>query len=214
MTLSESLVGFTLAACILTLTPGLDTVLVLRQLTTSGASSARKAALGVALCCLIWGACVALGLGMLMTSSITAFVVVKTLGAIYLLWQGFMMLRKPSELDAQPNEAPVSSNLSAKHAAFFQGFWTNVLNPKVGVFYVTLLPQFSVPNVNAGLYMFCLAVIHVLLSLIWFMLLIAAGQTSMNAWRHPATGTWMNRVTGVILIGFGLKLGASDISFE
>ena len=117
MTLSESLVSFTLAACILTLTPGLDTVLVLRQLMTAGASSARKAALGVAL-------------------------------------------------------------------------------------------------VNVGLYMFSLAVIHVLLSLIWFMLLIAAGQTSMNAWRHPATGTWVNRVTGVILIGFGLKLGASDISFE
>jgi len=46
------------------------------------------------------------------------------------------------------------------------------------------------------------------------MLLIAAGQTSMNVWRHPAMGTWMNRVTGVILIGFGLRLGTSDISFE
>lgn len=212
MTFVESLVSFSIAATLLTLTPGLDTALVLSQLMTSGAQAARKAALGVAAGCLIWGALVALGLGMLLASSVMAFTVVKTFGAIYLLWQGFLMLRKSSGMDTQKNEVLTADTSSSARAAFFQGFWTNVLNPKVGIFYLTLLPQFLVPEVDAGVYIFSLAFIHILLSVIWFMLLIAAGQKSIQFLKHPAMSYWTDKVTGLILVSFGLKLGLTDFS--
>ena len=117
MTLVESLVSFSIAATLLTLTPGLDTALVLSQLMTSGAQAARKAALGVAAGCLIWGALVALGLGMLLASSVMAFTVVKTFGAIYLLWQGFLMLRKSSGMDTQKNEVLTADTSSSARAS-------------------------------------------------------------------------------------------------
>ena len=212
MTLVESLFSFTIAASLLTLTPGLDTALVVRHLITSGAQNARKAALGVAVGCLIWGALVALGLGMLLASSVLAFTVVKTFGAVYLVWQGYLMLRKPSTKGALKNEVSTSNTSSPTYAAFYQGFWTNVLNPKVGIFYITLLPQFLVPEVNAGMLIFSLAFIHVLLSLIWFMLLIAAGQKSINLLQHPAMSYWTDKIAGVILVSFGLKLAFTDFT--
>ena len=122
MTLVESLVSFSIAATLLTLTPGLDTALVLSQLMTSGAQAARKAALGVAAGCLIWGALVALGLGMLLASSVMAFTVVKTFGAIYLLWQGFLMLRKSSGMDTQKMRCSQLTHPHRLALPFFKDF--------------------------------------------------------------------------------------------
>jgi threonine/homoserine/homoserine lactone efflux protein len=212
MTLLESIASFSIAACLLTLTPGLDTALVLRQLITKDAHAARKAAFGVAAGCLIWGALVALGLGMLLASSVLAFTLVKSLGAVYLIWQGFLMLRRSAVVETLLSDVPVTEKSSSDHAAFFQGFWTNVLNPKIGIFYITLLPQFLVTGFNAGFYIFSLAFIHVLFSVIWFMLLIKAGQKSISLLKNPVVSDWTNKVTGAMLIVFGLKLGVSEIN--
>lgn len=205
MTLTQSLLTFTVAAALLAATPGVDTALVLRALVTSGARRALQAALGISAGCLVWGAVVALGLGALLTASTLAFNVLKLAGAAYLFWQGLKLLRRKSTpaqvLTAGP--APLGS-------AFWTGFLTNVLNPKVGVFYVTLLPQFMVADVPAGPYIFALAGIHVGLSLLWFVLLVAAAKPLQKWLARSRVQTAMDRITGAVFVAFGLKLVAAQ----
>ena len=202
MSLTQSLLTFTVAAALLAATPGVDTALVLRALLTSGVRRALQAALGIAAGCLVWGAVVALGLGALLTASTLAFNILKAVGAAYLLWQGLrLILRKRAVQDEQPEPASL-----AYGSAFWTGFLTNVLNPKVGVFYVTLLPQFVVPGVPAGPYIFALAGIHVGLSLLWFVLLIAAALPLQRWLARPRVQTTLDRITGGVFVLFGLRL--------
>ena len=210
MTLTQSLLTFTVAAALLAATPGVDTALVLRALVTNGARRAVQAALGIAAGCLVWGAVVALGLGALLTASTLAFNVVKVVGAAYLIWQGIRLLRRPAAsaqvLPATPLQAAPAGS------AFWQGFLTNVLNPKVGVFYVTLLPQFVVADVPAGPYIFALASIHVGLSVLWFLLLIGAARHLQRWLSRPRVQALMDRVTGGVFVLFGLKLVVAEPS--
>jgi threonine/homoserine/homoserine lactone efflux protein len=204
MTLTQSLLTFTVAAALLAATPGVDTALVLRALVTSGARRALLAALGIAAGCLVWGAVVALGLGALLTASALAFNVLKVVGAVYLFWQGLKLLRR------KPRPGSVLSASPPSGSAFLTGFLTNVLNPKVGVFYVTLLPQFLVADVPAGPYIFALAGIHVGLSLLWFVLLIAAARPLQKWLARPRVQVGMDRITGLVFVVSGLKLVAAQ----
>jgi len=205
MTLTQSLLTFTVAAALLAATPGVDTALVLRALVTSGARRALLAALGIAAGCLVWGAVVALGLGALLTASALAFTVLKVVGAVYLFWQGLKLLRRKPMPGSVLSAPPPPSG-----SAFLTGFLTNVLNPKVGVFYVTLLPQFLVADVPAGPYIFALAGIHVGLSLLWFVLLIAAARPLQKWLARPRVQVGMDRITGLVFVVFGLKLVAAQ----
>ena len=212
MTLTQSLLTFTVAAALLAATPGIDTALVLRALVASGARRALLAALGIAAGCLVWGAVVALGLGALLTASALAFNLLKAVGAAYLLWQGVKLLLRRSGTgltqtsDSTDSTDPVAASTGAQGSAFWSGFLTNVLNPKVGVFYVTLLPQFVVPDVPAGPYIFALAGIHVGLSLLWFVLLIAAARPLQRWLARPRVQTALDRITGGVFVAFGLRL--------
>lgn len=212
MTLTQSLFTFTLAAALLAATPGVDTALVLRTLVMAGPARAVRAALGIAAGCLVWGAVVALGLGALLTASTLAFNIVKVLGAAYLIWQGIRLLRGPAESAPKPSATPSSTPATPAGSAFWQGFLTNVLNPKVGVFYVTLLPQFVVADVPAGPYIFALAAIHVGLSVLWFLILIVAARQLRGWMSRPRVQRTMDRVTGVVFVAFGLKLVAAQPS--
>lgn len=206
MTLTQSLWTFTLAAALLAATPGVDTALVLRALVASGARRALQAAVGIAAGCLVWGAVVALGLGALLTASTLAFNVLKAVGAAYLLWQGVRLLMRRSGGVRAGQPEQIEPAAPANGAAFWTGFLTNVLNPKVGVFYVTLLPQFVVPGVPAGPYIFALAGIHVGLSLLWFVLLIAAARPLQRWLARPRVQVTLDRITGGVFVLFGLRL--------
>ena len=206
MTLTHSLLTFTVAAALLAATPGVDTALVLRALVASGARRALLAAVGIAAGCLVWGAVVALGLGALLTASTLAFNVLKAVGAAYLLWQGVRLLMRRSGGVRAGQPEQIEPAAPANGAAFWTGFLTNVLNPKVGVFYVTLLPQFVVPGVPAGPYIFALAGIHVGLSLLWFVLLIAAARPLQRWLARPRVQVTLDRITGGVFVLFGLRL--------
>ena len=91
----EAILAFTVAAAVLTVTPGLDTALVLRTAVANGSRTAAFAVVGIALGCLVWGAVVAVGLGALLAASALAFTIVKYVGAAYLLWLGVGLLLKP-----------------------------------------------------------------------------------------------------------------------
>ena len=173
----------------------------------AGARRGLAAAFGIAAGCLLWGAVVATGLGALLAASGTVFTVVKFLGATYLVWQGVLLLRSRGVRAAAPALAAGGETVGS---AFAKGFLTNALNPKVGIFYLTLLPQFVPAGVGMASFSFLLASIHVAMSLLWFVLLVALTRRSVRFLQKPAVVAALDRLTGVVFLGFGLMLAVSQ----
>lgn len=196
--------AFIAAATLLTITPGVDTAMVLRSAATEGPRSAIFAGVGISIGCLIWAGFVSLGLGALLQASELAYTILKWIGAAYLVWIGLKMLMKPRTAWAEQNAA-APNGLAAMRA----GFFTNITNPKIGVFYVTFLPQFIPHGANVAAYSFLLAVVHIALSVVWFAALIAATVPLGRALRRPNVIKTLDRVTGGLFIAFGLKLAIS-----
>jgi len=203
MTAVQALIGFAIAAGLLTMTPGLDTALVLRTAAAEGPKRAWLAAIGIFLGTLGWGAMVALGLGVLLAASQLAFEVLKWAGAAYLVWLGVNLILKPrGSFEIAGSVASPRSGL----AWLWRGALNNLLNPKLGVFYVSFLPQFVPAGVPAAPWMFMLANIHVALGVVWFGLLIGATGPIAGVLRRPAVVRWLDRATGAVFLGFGLRL--------
>ena len=207
MTITEALLAFIVAASILTITPGVDTAMVLRSAAAGGPRPAAYASIGIALGCLIWGAAVSIGLGALLAASEVAFTVVKWAGAAYLLYLGLKLIVHPRE---RLNLSDVGSAQIDSLLSLRQGLLTNLLNPKVGVFYITFLPQFVPAGANVALFSFLLATIHVILGLAWFAALIAAIIPMGRVLRRPRVVKAMDRVTGGVFVTFGAKLALSN----
>jgi threonine/homoserine/homoserine lactone efflux protein len=174
---------------------------------SAGARRGLAAAFGIAAGCLLWGAVVATGLGALLAASGTVFTVVKFLGAAYLVWQGVLLLRSRG---VRADAPAVAAGGETVGSAFAKGFLTNALNPKVGIFYLTLLPQFVPAGVEMASFSFLLASIHVAMSLLWFVLLVALTRRSVRFLQKPAVVAALDRLTGVVFLGFGLKLAVSQ----
>ncbi len=147
-----------------------------------------------------------IGLGALLAASEVAFKVVKWAGAAYLLYLGLKLIAHPRErFDlSEAGSAQIDSWQSLR-----RGLLTNLLNPKVGVFYITFLPQFIPRGANAALFSFLLATIHVILGLAWFALLIAATVPMRRLLRRPGVVKGMDRVVGGVFVAFGAKLALS-----
>jgi threonine/homoserine/homoserine lactone efflux protein len=203
MTVVQSLLAFVAAASLVTITPGLDTALVLRAAAADGRRAGAWAAVGVGAGCLTWGAAVALGLTALLAASTAAYVALRWAGAAYLLYLGVRLLLAPRSA-MQIDTAP-----TAGAHPFRRGLFTNLLNPKVGVFYVSFLPQFIPPGANAPAWSFLLASIHVALGLIWFALLIGAIGRARRWLARAGVVKALDRLTGCVFVGFGLNLALS-----
>lgn len=204
MTVVQALSAYVVAAGLLTLTPGLDTALILRTAAVEGPKRAAFAALGINIGCLIWGAAVALGLGALLAASTLAFNVLKWVGAAYLVWLGLNLLLKPRE--SFQLTAPAGLMTGGDLAWMRRGFLTNLLNPKVGVFYVSFLPQFLPMGVQAAPFIFLLAVIHVIIGSCWSATLILATRPIAGVLQRAAVVRWLDRVTGGLFLAFGVRL--------
>lgn len=199
--IAASLTAFTGAAALLTITPGLDTALVLRTVAAGAARPALLAGLGIATGCFVWAVIVALGLGALLDASVLAYNILRWLGAAYLVWTGYKMLRNPRRaFVANVPEA------QGRHQAFTTGALTNLLNPKVGVFYVSFLPQFVPDGVSVGPFILLLGAIHALLGMIWFTCLIAATRPVMRFLQRPRVVSACDRLTGGMFVAFGIGL--------
>lgn len=201
--MTTMLIPYLVAITLLTLTPGLDTTLIIRTATLEGKAKAFQAALGINLGCIVWGIIVACGLGALLMTSDIAFNLLKWMGAIYLTWLGLNLLLKPRTQLADINETTVTQNW------FIKGFWGNLLNPKVGIFYISFLPQFIPQSSSPIIWTMGLVMIHVLIGLIWSIFLIAAMQSISSYLKRPKFIKYMDRITGSIFILFALKLAFS-----
>ncbi|HSC83414.1 MAG TPA: LysE family translocator [Pseudomonas sp.] len=207
MSLTAALLAYVLAASLLTITPGVDTALILRTAALEGAKRAAMAALGINAGCLLWGAAVALGLGALLAASELAFTVLKWTGAAYLLWLGLQMVGKP-----RSEFAVAGAEEGERHGQlgwFIKGLLGNLLNPKVGVFYVSFLPQFVPAGYAVSSFSFLLACIHVLLGLFWAAALILATRPLASFLRRGGLVKWLDRATGSVLLVFAAGLALS-----
>jgi threonine/homoserine/homoserine lactone efflux protein len=200
-----ALIAFTAAAGLLTVTPGLDTALVLRTATAEGPRHAALAGLGIVSACFGWAIMVALGLGALLAASALAYTVLRAAGALYLLATGVRLLARPRRGLADSGAAAPAGRHAAR-AAFARGALTNLLNPKVGIFYVSFLPQFVPAGVPLRGFILLLGAIHALLGALWFASLILATQPIARWLRRPGIIAALDRMTGTLFIGFGAAL--------
>lgn len=208
MTVASALWSFALLAGVLTIIPGPDSALILRSALVQTRKHAYATALGIATGTFAWGAAAAVGAAALLAASELAFTVLKIVGALYLAYLGVSMIvksfhRRVVATDAAP---PVGT----LRAAFARGAVTNLLNPKVGVFYIALIPQFipdGVAPVGMGL---LLALVHVLESVVWFTGLILAAHFARKWLSRPSVSAWIDRVTGGILVAFGAVLAVES----
>lgn len=200
--MGAALIAFALAAALLTITPGLDTAIVLRA-AASGPRAGWAAALGVGAGCFAWGAAAAFGLGALLAASPLAFGALKGAGALYLVVVGVKLI-------ARPRRAFSRQDVDEARGTFRRGFLTNMLNPKVGIFYMTFLPQFVPAGAPVALFCLTLAGVHVALALIWSALLIGLTQPLGRALRKPRVVGALDRLTGGVFVAFGVRLAAAQ----
>ena len=197
-----SLVPYTITAALLTVTPGADTLLVVRYAGGRGARAGFAAGLGILSGVMAWGVIVAVGVAALIVANPLLFDLLKWAGAAYLVWLGLqLLLPKPEATEGRP--APPPTGLGSP---FVSGLLTNLLNPKVGVFYLAFLPQFIPPGVAQGPYILLLAAIHALLGLVWFAFLIAGIDRAAPRLRSPGVSDILSKLTGILFVGFGARL--------
>lgn len=196
------LLAFIGVAGVLTILPGADMALVMRNVLAFGRPRAMATIAGIACGCVIHATASALGMSAVLATSATAFTLMKTAGAAYLVWIGIQSVRGGGNGSA--GDAPAKT--ATKSAPFMQGFLTNLLNPKVAIFYLTFLPQFIAPGEPVLRRSLLLAGIHITMGVVWL---------SAYAWfidrlgavlTRPRVRAWLERVTGGLLIALGARL--------
>ncbi len=208
MTLTAAVLTFAVVAGALTVTPGLDTALVLRAALTHSRRQALATAAGIVAGLFVWGAAAAAGVSALLTASELAFDVLRYAGAAYLVGYGVRLLIAAVRRRA-PGVEPAGEGPGTAWRAARAGLVTNLLNPKVGVFYVALLPQFVPAGSDPLLVGLLLAAVHGALSMAWFLLLTQLAQLLGRWLRRPGTVRAVDGVTGAALVGFGVRLAVT-----
>jgi threonine/homoserine/homoserine lactone efflux protein len=198
---------FILSGLLLALTPGPDTLYIVGRSTTQGWRAGAVAALGICAGIFVHIAAAAAGLSAVVAASANAFTVVKIAGAAYLVYVGISLLRSSiAPAAASPALAPASLR-----TVFVQGFFTNVLNPKVALFFVAFLPQFVDPAApsKAAAFLF-LGSIFNLNGTLWNLFVAwSSAQIGGGLMRTPRFGRWFNRCVGGLFVWLGLKLAFS-----
>ena len=194
----SQLLPFVGAAILIALTPGADTALVVRNALVAGAAPARRTALGTSTGLLVWGAASACGVAAVLNASAEIFTAVKLAGALYLLWLGLQAIRHAG--------AHETSRRARGGSPFRQGLLCNLLNPKAGIFFTALLPQFVSPDDPALLVSLLMTAIAAAASLAWLSLYATVVPRAGDVLRRPVVRRALDRATGVVLIGLGVRL--------
>jgi threonine/homoserine/homoserine lactone efflux protein len=206
MSLTQSLLAFAAAAGLLTVTPGLDTALVLRVATIEGRQRALEAGAGICCGLLIWGILASVGLAALLAASQQAYDLLRFAGTGYVVYLGLRCFMRLRRKPAPGAETAAARSTAQEGRWFLRGVLTNLLNPKVGVFYVAFLPQFVPPDADAAIVCLVLAAIHAVEGLLWFWVLASMAH-GLGGWlRRERVRACIEGLTGFVFIGFGIKL--------
>ena len=199
----SSLITFSILAGLLVLLPGMDFALVLRYATTQSRKSAIVVMLGITSGLFVWGAFASLGISAILKTSQTAFNVLKIAGVLYMCWMGVKFIVasfKEAEL------TQIAQTEITQKTTFIRGMLSNLLNPKAGVFYLSVLPQFIPVDSNHLLFGLLLTGIHATITIVYFVALILFINTLKDFFARPKVVKYMERLSGFAIIGFGAKL--------
>ncbi len=204
--MTTALVTFALAAALIVLLPGPDTLVVVRNLVREGRRTAVLTVAGVLSGLAVWVGAAAFGLSALLRASHDGYLLLRIVGAVYLVWLGIQSLRSRTLVTA--DDVPVRRGLLGR--GYGAGLATDLLNPKVGVFFVTFLPGFVPAGEPVGATTLAFGAVFVVETAIYFgVLLVLAGR--VTGWmNHPVVRRRLDRATGAVLIAFGARLATES----
>lgn len=201
---------FVLAVFLLNVTPGPDTAYIVGRSVAQGRGAGLMSALGISAGCCVHALACAFGLTALLAASAAAFTVIKLVGAAYLIYLGVRMII--TKQAAAPSDTAAAQAAKPLRQLFMQGFWTNVLNPKVVLFFVSFFPQFvSADSPHKALAFLTLGAVFVAMSTVWTSLVAwVAGSVTQRFSGKPGVKKWLDRTVGSAFVGLGLRLATSQ----
>ncbi|HEX3823583.1 MAG TPA: LysE family translocator [Mycobacteriales bacterium] len=201
-----AVIGFAAAAGLIVLLPGPDTLVVLRSLIRAGRPQARRTVLGVLTGLTIWAGCAVLGLSALLRASHDGYLALRLAGAVYLCILGIQAFRSrgaSAELTGTSDSARRRGVIGTGYVA---GLTTDLLNPKVGVFFVTFLPAFVPHGAPIGPITLLFGAMFVVETALYFVVFLAFADRLMAGMQRPRVRFLLDKCTGAVLVGFGLRL--------
>jgi len=207
-----ALLAFVPAAALLVVAPGPDTLLVLRNSARGGRRAGLTTAAGTVTGLLVWAAAAALGLAALVRASELGYSIVRWCGAAYLMLLGSQLLwRSRGRRDAETEPAVDPEPAHRRQIAdYLTGIGTNLFNPKVGVFFVSFLPVFIPRGAPVAPMSLLLGAIFLAEGIIWLFTIILLGDRLSVVIQRPRIRRRLERVTGLVMIGFGLRLATEQ----
>lgn len=193
---------FLVLSLFVVMSPGIDTALITKRTISDGRKDGFSMALGITTGSFVHTFAAAFGLSAILLQSAVAFEIVKYVGAFYLIYLGISSFISRKKKDP----AAEQQNAQMKKSAFKQGLISNVINPKVAMFFLTFLPQFIQTGENATQQLIIMGVIYTLLSISWFFIYVFFINYIREWLLSPKVQIIMDKATGLVLIGFGLKL--------
>jgi threonine/homoserine/homoserine lactone efflux protein len=203
----NNILAFIAVATLLVVSPGPNGFLITKTVPLSGQKAGFANIWGFVAAFYIHGTLSIFGISVLLVQSAQAFFIFKMLGAVYLIWIGIKALVSAFKGSASnlPESSSRNINSVSMKAAFTQGFLTNVLNPKVSIFYLAAFPQFI--SVNEGVMVaYALVTAHAVVNFVWFSLMVFMLSRIKKATNNVEFKRWLNSITGIVFIGFGSKL--------
>ena len=202
--MAVALLTFLAAAALIIVAPGPDTLLVTRNVFRRGRRGGLVTAAGTVTGLALWSVAAALGLSALLAASEVGYNVARVAGGLYLIWLGVQTLRSHGTAPATATEAaPLPM-----HRAYLSGVLSNLLNPKIGVFFITFLPGFVPMGAPVGSTAALLGALFVVETALWLLVLVWLVGNGTGRLSRPGVRRWVDRVTGVVLIGFGVRVVA------
>ncbi|HWT07629.1 MAG TPA: LysE family translocator [Roseomonas sp.] len=199
------LAGYLLACVVLVLTPGPDMAFVLAQTISGGARRGWAATIGVFTGATVHILAAAAGVAALVAANPVLFTALRVIGALYLLWLGVQAIR--AALRGQGGLGDGGAPATSLFAAWRQGFLTNLLNPKVGLFFLAFVPLFVDPARSAPwVQMLILGPLLPAISIPFFAVLIAGASRIAHRLRASAAGRWLDGAAGTLFLGLGVRL--------
>ena len=194
-------------AALVIVIPGPDTAVVTKNVLLHGRRTALGTSLGVGAGLSVWTIAAAVGIASLVRTSAVAFTVLKLVGALYLIWLGVQSWRAAGHA-ATDAQSPVLRHGIGTLGGFRQGLMSDLANPKIGVFFTSLLPQFVNPGHSVLLPFLLLGAVFVLMTLLWLAVYCLIAARAAETLQRPRVRAVMDRVTGVVLIAIGLRVAA------
>jgi RhtB (resistance to homoserine/threonine) family protein len=201
------LLVFVGVAAIVIVIPGPDTAVVTKNVLLHGRRAALGTSLGVSAGLSVWTVAAAVGVASVVRASAVAFTVLKVVGALYLVWLGVQALRAASHAGDDDHTAETGSRRTMTVlGGFRQGFLSDLANPKIGIFFTSLLPQFVASGRPVLLPFLLLGAIFVLMTVLWLCAYCVVAARAARTLQRPRVKAALDRVTGVLLIGIGVRL--------